>query len=69
MASKAYNEYQRIRNAVAFNVDSAAKRRNVNQHLRTYTFDDGSVLEIYKSGKAIVPHQVVGQLCTNAFGK
>lgn len=66
--SLAYLEYKRIRNLAAFNVDSKAMRRKINQHMRRYTFPDGSILEIYKSGKALVPHAVIGQLRANTFG-
>lgn len=67
--NQAYEEYMRIRNLSAFNIRSDATRRNVNQHMRRYTMPDGSTLEIYKSGKALVPYMVVGALQTNAFGK
>lgn len=67
MPNEAYNEYQRIRNLSAFSIN--AKRRNVNQHMREYTFNDGSTLLVYRSGKAVVPHMVVGQLRVNAFGR
>lgn len=68
MSNKAYNEYNRIKNLSAFTVQGAT-RRNVNQHMRKYVFKDGSELEIYKSGKAVVPHLVVGAIRCNAFGQ
>lgn len=68
MPCQAYTEYKRIRPLVAFNISRDAKRKNINQHLRIYTFPDGSELYIYRSGKALVPYQVCGLLKVNSFG-
>jgi hypothetical protein len=48
MAGTTYDE---IRKLVAFSITNA-KRRNVNQFMREYEFADGSILRIYKNGKA-----------------
>ena len=68
-------EYRRIRNASAFNVEGG-QRRNVNQHMREYSFSDGSILRIYRKGHASVATGpgdyrtvIVGLLRTNAFGR
>lgn len=74
MNCEAYAEYLRIRHASAFSI-KGGKRRKVNQNLRTYTFADGSVLKLYKSGKATVSTNergdvmLVGRIQTNAFGR
>jgi len=73
---QAETEYHRIRNASAFNVDASAKRRNVNQHMREYTFPDQSILRIFRDGRATVARKagdfqtvIIGALRVNAFGK
>lgn len=73
---QAYTEYNRIRTLSAFNIDPSAKRRNVNQHMREYTFQDGSILRIYRDSKATVARGrgdfetvVIGAIRVNAFGK
>lgn len=48
IAGTTYNE---IRGLIAFSITNG-KRRNVNQYLREYIFEDGSILRIYKSGWA-----------------
>lgn len=60
MASMAYDTYQQIRNLAAFTIKGHNKSRNVNQHLRIYTFPDNSELWLYASGKALVPHEIIG---------
>lgn len=71
---QAYDEYQRIRYAIAFTIADAV-RRNVNQYVRDYTFGDGSVLRIFKAGFAHVVERnkgnvvVCGAIRCNAFGR
>lgn len=71
---QAATEYNRIRNASAFNIEGG-KRRNVNQHMREYVFADGSILRVYRAGHAAVARApgdyqtvIIGSLRTNAFG-
>ena len=53
MSSQAYNEYQRVRTLLAFNVKHPeGGRRVLNQHAVAYTFEDKSVLKIHRSGFA-----------------
>lgn len=75
MSTLAELEYRRIRRARAFTIQGG-KRRNVNQHMREYTFADGSILRVYRAGHASVSTGagdyrtvIVGTLETNAFGK
>jgi hypothetical protein len=75
MTNQAHAEYQSIRNCVAFTINGA-KRRNVNQYMREYSFSDGSILRIYKRGFASVANgpgdyqvTIIGNIKINAFGK
>ncbi len=72
---QAATEYYRIRKLTAFNVNGG-KRRNVNQHMREYTFPDGSILRLYRDGRASVARRsgdfetvIVGTIAANVFGK
>ena len=60
MIDMAYQTYHEIKNLSAFNI-SYAKRKKINQFLTRYTFEDKSILELYSSGKAIVPNVLVGE--------
>lgn len=73
---QAQTEYNRIRKAVAFNIDPIATRRNVNQFMREYTFPDRSILRLYRDGRATVSRDkgdyqtlIIGEMRVNAFGK
>lgn len=75
MKMMAVAEYHRVRRLAAFNV-IGAKRRNVNQHMREYTFPDGSILRLYRDSKATVARAagdyqtvIVGSILTNTFGR
>lgn len=70
---QAYAMYHEIRNAAAFSLSGKATRRNVNQHMREYTFPDKSVLRIYRKGYAVATDtqgtpQVICDIRCNAFG-
>ena len=53
MNSQAYNEYNRVRTMLAFNINCPeGGRRVLNQHAVAYTFEDSSVLKIHRSGFA-----------------
>ena len=60
METQAYNELQRVRNLIAFNVSGYKERKRLNQHATQYTFPDSSILKIYNSGR--------GQTWKNANG-
>ena len=71
---QAYDEFYRIRHLAGFNV-AANRARNVNQYMRKYEFSDGSLLRLYRGGKASVATGfgdyktiLVGQIRANAFG-
>lgn len=71
---QAYDEYNRIRHLAGFTIERA-QARNVNQHMREYTFDDGSILRVYRSGCAAVAtgpgdYRTItkGTIRANAFG-
>ena len=69
----AEQEYHRVRRLAAFSI-TLAPWRKVNQHLREYTFADGSVLRLYSRGYATAatgpqgPVMVIGNIRTNGFG-
>jgi len=72
--SLALQEYDRIRTLAAFTV-VGAQRRNINQHVRDYTFPDGSVLHIFRRGYASAtaaghdaPVMVIGDIRAKAWG-
>ncbi len=72
----AETEYYRVRHLAAFNVNGATRRRTVNQHMREYHFADGSILRVYRSGKASAARgtgdfqtTVIGTIQANAFGR
>ena len=44
--NKAYKEYERTRSLRAFNINGAT-RKQINQYLTQYIFDDNSILSIY----------------------
>lgn len=73
MTLQAYTEFCKIKTAVAFTI-TGAKRRNVNQYMRAYTFNDGSILRIYRDGRASVATGLgdyktilIGLIRANAF--
>lgn len=72
--SLALQEYDRIRTLAAFTITNAA-RRNINQHVRDYTFPDGSRLRIFARGYATAtaaghdaPVMAIGVIRANAWG-
>jgi hypothetical protein len=71
LAEKAYRT---VRHLAGFSL-SEAKRRTVNQHMRAYTFADGSILRVYRGGRASVATgpgdyrtYIVGTIRANAWG-
>lgn len=73
MTHAAYTFLQSVKHAAGFNVQGATGR-NVNQHMREYTFPDQSKLRIYRAGLAAIlkrhalPDCITG-LRVNSFGK
>ena len=59
MCNMAYETYLEIKDLAAFTITNAKSKR-LNQYVTRYTFKDSSILLLYKDGKAIVPHKVVG---------
>lgn len=71
MAEKAYHT---VRHLAGFSLPEA-KRRRVNQHMRAYTFTDGSIMRVYRGGRASVATgpgdyrtYLVGTIRANAWG-
>lgn len=71
---KAYKEYLRIRDLIAFNVSGQYAKRKLNQHATDYYFSDGSLLQI-RIGSAIAYSDnskqyplVIGSIKTNKQG-
>lgn len=70
--SIAYDLYHTYKNVAAFSLPNA-KQRKVNQHMRTYTFSDGSQLHVHRAGFARATNTnglvvVIGAIRANAFG-
>jgi len=72
--TQAEQEYHRVRHLAAFTLTAPAKRRNVNQHVREYTYPDGSILRLFRRGYATVVLGrggfviVIGTIRANAWG-
>lgn len=72
--TQAEQEYHRVRHLAAFTLTAPAVRRNVNQHLREYTYPDGSILRLFRSGYATVALgrgglvAVIGTIRASAWG-
>ena len=72
--TQAEQDYHRVRHLAAFTLTAPATRRNINQHVREYTYPDGSVLRLFRSGYAtvVLGHGgaviVIGTIRANAWG-